>query len=84
LRDAHGNERGAHEQGDEHDGCGRARDADERFQQAGEAHEHGVGAVEKGGDGREGIEVHEGSLRSRDVGIRLAARSPHRLVDARS
>ena len=58
LRDAHRNERGAHEQGHEHDGGRRTRDADERFEEVGETHEHGVRAVEQSGDGRKGIEVH--------------------------
>ena len=59
LRDADGDERGAHEQGDEHDGRRGARDADDGFEEAGEGHEHGVRAVEEAGDGREGVEVHE-------------------------
>ena len=58
LRDADGDQRGAHEQRDQHDGGRGARHPHERLQQVGERHEHGVGAVEQGGDGREGVEVH--------------------------
>ena len=37
LRDADGNECGAHEQRHQHDGGRRTRDADERFEQVGES-----------------------------------------------